>query len=652
MLIKTLAQPFLSCILFILLATLPCQADTLTINTPAQSLQKTSLVPYLAVWEDVSNISDTNTARRHTADFVPLAQFKQQYPTSFCWLRMPLRLDMAQDAAMILSFNHLTFVDVFVYDGSQLIAHKAVGAFRSRQYIAPFDGREFVRLLMQPGHRYELLLKVHHTKYYDPTFDFALQQQDAFLQNDARRKTLDAWSQGAIALFFVYALLSWVVSRYRPYIWLLCYILGIGMYGVCTRGYFIEWVTPYHPEVGWYFNLLFIHLGSFGIYMLLMDFWQMRQHNPRLYRIGQMLTIGLAGLSIVQLSIDYFTGNFNLANTINMCLSVFPLGFIISSIWICWHRLSKAQRYLAYGIGIFFVSAIIAIVGSTIWREQALSPIPYISNVTTLAVFLLFATGLKEDLRQHEIDKHAALRELNTLQQFQNSILERKVEARTSELMVTNRALSEQSALLAERNKKIETLINELNHRVKNNLQLLYGLSSLQVPMVKDDAAREILRGNMGKIKAMMLVNEKLLSFEEQSSVRAHEFTTELADHLQRIYDSRHRIRILQNIDRSLLLQGKQALSFGLILTELLTNSFKYAFADHPDPTIRIVMQLTDERNMLFTYSDNGTGLSHREQSLPVTMGVSLIHDLARQMNGAIQVSNGQGLTYQFQIPV
>lgn len=652
MLIKPLAQPILLCLLMVLLASLPCQADTLTINSPAQTLQKTSLAPYLLVWEDVSNRSDTTIARQHAADFVPVATFEQQYPTSFCWLRMPLHNAMTREADMVLAFNHLTFVDVFLYDGTQLVAHKQVGAFRSRAYIAPFDGREFSRLLLEPGHQYELLLKVHHTKYYEPTFSFFLQQREVFTKDMMYSRILDAWSQGAIALFFVYALLSLAVSRYRPYIWLLCYILGIGMYGVCTRGYFIEWFTPYHPEFGWYFNLLFIHLGSFGIYMLLMDFWQMKQHNPRLFRIGQTLTIGLGGLSIVQLSIDYFTGNFNLANTINMCLSAFPLGFIICSIWICWHRLSKAQRYLAYGIGIFFLSAITTIIGSTIWREQALSPMPYISNITTLAVFLLFATGLKEDLRQHEIDKHAAMRELNTLQQFQNSILERKVEARTSELTVTNRTLSEQSALLAERNKKIETLINELNHRVKNNLQLLYGLSSLQVPMVKDDASREILRGNMGKIKAMMLVNEKLLSFEEQSSVRAFEFTTELADHLQRIYDSRHRIRILQNIDRSLLLQGKQALSFGLILTELLTNSFKYAFADHPDPTVRIVMQLTDEHNMLFTYSDNGIGLSHREQSLPVTMGVSLIHDLARQMNGAIHVSNGQGLTYQFQIPV
>ncbi|WP_315816190.1 sensor histidine kinase [Paraflavitalea speifideaquila] len=170
--------------------------------------------------------------------------------------------------------------------------------------------------------------------------------------------------------------------------------------------------------------------------------------------------------------------------------------------------------------------------------------------------------------------------------------------------------------------------------------------------MVNDEASREILKGNMGKIKAMMLVNEKLFRYEEQFSVHVHEFTTELADHLQRIYDSKGRIRIQQNISAGIQLQGKQALSFGLILSELLTNSYKYAFTDHHDPVINISMQAVDEHSMLFTYSDNGSGIDHARQEKPVTMGISLVHDLTRQMNGKITVSNGYGLTYQLLIPV
>src|SRR6202000_1199000 len=104
---------------------------------------------------------------------------------------------------------------------------------------------------------------------------------------------------------------------------------------------------------------------------------------------------------------------------------------------------------------------------------------------------------------------------------------------------VSNRRMLKQKQMLAERNTKIQTLINELNHRVKNNLQLLYSLLSLQLPIVRDDASREILKGNIGKIRAMMLVNQKLFSFEKEGSISLCEFISELAAHLQKIYDSK-----------------------------------------------------------------------------------------------------------------
>ncbi len=385
-------------------------------------------------------------------------------------------------ADMVLSFNNLTFVDVYLYQANQCILHRKAGLFREQRQVIPFDGRLYNLLTFQPGQSYELLLKVHHTKGYWPIFNFSLQQEASFDQSKQQLNKIDAWSQGAVCVLFIYALLSWIVSRYRPYLWLLCYVAGIGMYGICTGGYFIDWFFPNHPSTGWLFNLIFVHLGSFAIYRLLMDFWHMKLYNPILYNVGRILVIEVGVLSFTGFIIDYITGSFALVNTINLWLSVFPLSFVVASLWICWWRLTPAQRYLAYGLLLFFLSAIYFVFSSAILKEKSLLTAPYVSNFTTLGVFLLFATGLKEDLRQHEIDKHAALEELNRLQQSQNALLEKKVASRTSELSISNRHLIEQQALLADKNTKIEILINELNHRVKNNLQLLYGLSSLQAP--------------------------------------------------------------------------------------------------------------------------------------------------------------------------
>lgn len=652
MLIPPLARQHVVWLLLCCLPAITCQADTLTLHSLAQITPKIKLTPYLSVWEDPTQTSDTAIAHNNSSRFVPVNLLQQQSPLSFYWLRMPVRNDMGLVADMMLSFSNLTFVDVYLYQGQQCLLHKQAGAFRARSRLAPNDGRLYSLLPLQPGQTYELLLKVHHTKHYRPIFNFSLRQKDAFMHHLHRLQLIDAFSQGAVFLFLVYAILSWLVSRFRPYLWLLCYMTGIGLYGLATGGYLIEWFFPENPVMGWLFNVSFVHLGSFGIYMLLMDFWKMKQCNPVLYKVGQILIVELVILTITGLCIDYFTGNFNLANNINLCCFALPFSFIIASLWICWRRLTRAQRYMAYGLLLFFVAGAYIVLSSAILREKSLQTAPYISNFTTLAVFLLFATGLKEELRQHEIDKHAALAALNRLQQHQNAILEQKVETRTSELSISNRNLMEQKLLLANKHTKIETLINELNHRVKNNLQLLYSLSSLQVPVVSDEASREILRGNMGKIKAMMLVNEKLFRFEEQSTVRVSEFTRELTDHLQRIYDSKRRIHIVQDVSSSIQLQGKQALSFGLILTELLTNSFKYAFTDHHTPAINIAVASADDHSIQFLYADNGKGMEHAEPEKKTTMGVSLIHDLTRQMNGKITVKNGQGLTYQLLIPV
>lgn len=653
MLIAPLAHQTALWLLLFFIAAIPCNADTLTLRTAEQISKKISLAPYSAIWEDTTCTSDTAIARNHFTQFLSPHQLVQHSPVSFYWLRIPVSNATGAAADVMLSFSSLTYVDIFLYQGNECVLHRQAGAFRQRSLLAPGDGRLYTLLTLQAGQSYELLLRVHHTKHYWPVFNFSLQQKDVFQQHLHRLELIDAWSQGAVVVFLIYTILSWLVSRFRPYLWLLCYLTGIGLYGFATGGYLIEWGFPERPVIGWLFNVTFVHLGSFGIYMLLMDFWQMKQHNPRLYKIGRILVVQLVLLTIAGLCIDYFTGNFKLANNINLWSFAIPFSFIITSLWLCWHRLTRAQLYMAYGLLLFFVGAVFIVLSSAILKEKSQQTAPYISNFTTLAIFLLFATGLKEELRQHEIDKHAALKELNRLQLYQNAILEQQVESRTSELRISNQHLTEQQALLADRNSKIEILINELNHRVKNNLQLLYGLNSLQVPMVKDEAAREMLKGNMAKIKAMMLVNEKLLWFDEQSSVHIQEFTTEITDHLQHIYDAQGRVRILLNVGQGIQLQGRHALSFGLILAELLTNSFKYAFADdHENPAITINIQHADLRTMRFMYGDNGKGMNKEQAGKPTTMGISLVHDLTRQMNGKIAVVNGQGLSYELLIPV
>lgn len=630
-----------------------CRAEVPKVPLPTQEGQRVLMKPFFTALSDHEGTLFASVLNRHPESFVPLDSLKRGAPTDYYWLKASFQTDTVTHLPdLILSFAYLTYVDVYLFRGGILMEHSAVGAFRPKSQINEQDGRFFSTLHLEPGSQYTLLIQVHHTKHYQPLFDFVLQYRGAYFQQAHRLEVWDAATQGAIGIFFLYTLISWLVSKFRPYRWLLLYIAGVGLYVISSRGYFIDWFFPESPSTGWLFNIHFLYLGLIGMYMLVIDFWHLRQFNLWLYRFGQFGIVLTVVSAIVCLNIDYFTGNYRLANYINFSESPIRLAFASWALWVCWRRLSAPQRYLAYGLILFELCALFVTFNAMFAQERALGSTTVVGECCVLCIFLLFSTGLKEEMRQHEIAKQAVLQELSRLQQNQNVLLEKKVDERTEELNISNKRLLKQKNLLAERNSKIETLINELSHRVKNNLQLLYSLLSLQLPLVKDDVSRDILRGNIGKIRAMMLVNQKLFNFEKGGSTGLRDFVAELATHLQKIYDPKEKARIQHDIPADIQLSNKHTLAFGLILSELFTNTFKHAFHDHPDPCIHVKVTVPDYHLLEFVYSDNGRGLQETHSGEKFTMGIPLIKDLTRQLNGKMEISKENGLSYSFTIPV
>ncbi|HEY6900546.1 MAG TPA: 7TM diverse intracellular signaling domain-containing protein, partial [Puia sp.] len=443
------------------------------------------LQKHFSVLEDRNGSLSATDILRHPDALVPIDSFQKGQSTSYYWLKTELHTsDAKTDPGRVLSFTALTYVDIYLYQGDSLLIHKQAGAFRNRSAIDESDGRLYAYLPLQPSQNYTLLLQVHHTKHYQPVFDFSLQPKRVYFRKLRIREALDAALQGAVGIFFLYTLLSWGITRSRLYLWLLMFITGIGFYVIGSAGYFIEWFFPEDPAAGWLFNILFLDLGMLGLYLLITDFWRIKTDFPALYRWMRWIPAFLAISSIATFIIDYTTGNYNLTNNLHLASNPLMLTTSIAAVVTCWHRLSHPQRYLAYGILIIAMTGFFITLTSFFLHEKSLTIAPIVGDVAILSIFLLFSTGLKEKMRQHEVDKQAALKELNQLQQNQNIILEKKVEDRTEELRISNKRLLKQKHLLAERNTKIETLINELNHRVKNNLQLLYSLLSLQLPLV------------------------------------------------------------------------------------------------------------------------------------------------------------------------
>jgi two-component sensor histidine kinase len=195
-------------------------------------------------------------------------------------------------------------------------------------------------------------------------------------------------------------------------------------------------------------------------------------------------------------------------------------------------------------------------------------------------------------------------------------------------------------------------LLEEMHHRVKNNLQLLYSLASLQLPTITDEKARELWEKNLIQLKAITLVNEKLYHTEGVTKIDLKDFITEIEQHFNAIQNGVHNIIFQKSIPNNLTVSSEFAVPFGLILSELIVNSYKYAFENKEKPFVGIHITKTEKKGIVFNYDDSG-----KVSDLSVILnkkegGASIIRDLVRQLKGTMTVNNEPSLQYTFSFSI
>ncbi|ADY52966.1 signal transduction histidine kinase [Pseudopedobacter saltans DSM 12145] len=644
-------RPALSIYLYILLS-LPsfCLGEGVFIsekNAEAHTLLK----PFFYAIEDSSdNYSAKDILHKQQSDFSLLEQLKLSAPDHTIWLKTTIQTSkdlLHRD--FHLSFDHLTFVDLYLFKDDSLVTHRQAGVFRKQSEISAGDQRLGFNLLLNKASNYQLLLKIKHTKKYPPIFNFQLQDAYAYLVTNRNLDLTNAWLQGALAILFLYACISWLVNRYRPFVWVALFLLLIGLYGFSLQPQYIDLLFPSYPETGWLLVLVYLHSGIISFYLLMADFLEIKKNDATLYRCLMYVIKAIPFFTLLCLTNNILTSNYYLTNQINLYISIVHLSCIGYTFFTLWNKLDSGQRFLLYGI-IVFAAGAIALVGITfVLNEQGFIYAPIITKTTIILIAILFLAGIGRKLRQHEQEKIATLKLLNKLHSEHNVLIEHKVEERTIELQAMNSKLTLQQEELISQHNHIQTLMDELNHRVKNNLQMLYSLSTFQLPQIQNEKGKQVLNEMRSRIKAMMLVNEHLNTETEKQFVQVSSLTKEIKQHIQYIYDPQRTVKIELDIPDNFSLSTKHSLPFGLILTELFTNTFKHAFEpEYIAPSIKIGIFLAEEEIQL-TYKDNGKGAEKLDTRS--SMGISLIHDLARQLKGQLQINTNSGFNYLFTFP-
>lgn len=201
------------------------------------------------------------------------------------------------------------------------------------------------------------------------------------------------------------------------------------------------------------------------------------------------------------------------------------------------------------------------------------------------------------------------------------------------------RLIAEQKHFIENSLKEKESLLKEIHHRVKNNLQMVSSLLSLQTRNTKSKAAIEALEEGKSRVKAMALIHQKLYQNDDLSVIEMQGYIESLINSVQSVYKKGgHSISITVDAEATEL-DIDRAIPFGLILNELVSNSFKYAFPES-DENGKIYIHLRKNgEGGYFEYADNGVGLpDDTDERTNSSMGLRLINRLVNQLQSKLNI--------------
>ena len=193
-----------------------------------------------------------------------------------------------------------------------------------------------------------------------------------------------------------------------------------------------------------------------------------------------------------------------------------------------------------------------------------------------------------------------------------------------------------------------ETLLREIHHRVKNNMQVISSLLRLQSKYIKDKDDIEIFKDSQNRISSMALVHEKLYQSGDFSKIDFDVYTKDLVKSIFHSYGTISN-RIVTTIKvENVSLGIDSAIPCGLIINELVANSLKHAFPDDRKGEIKILMRRTDENDINLVVWDNGIGIAQGiDFDNSNSLGLHLVKILAKnQLNGEINLDRDHGTEF------
>jgi PAS domain S-box-containing protein len=194
-----------------------------------------------------------------------------------------------------------------------------------------------------------------------------------------------------------------------------------------------------------------------------------------------------------------------------------------------------------------------------------------------------------------------------------------------------------------------DSMLSEIHHRVKNNMNVIVGLLNLQSRKIEDLPSIIALQSCVKRIHSMALVHEKLYQSKDFTNINIRDYIETLVHELAYSYGRSKEIKTNINVSE-ISIHIETAIPLGLIINELMTNATKYAFPEGRKGYIKISLIQLKENFYELIMQDNGIGIPKDINMETVeTLGLKLVHLLTKQLNGKISINTEKGTTFRIQ---
>lgn len=210
--------------------------------------------------------------------------------------------------------------------------------------------------------------------------------------------------------------------------------------------------------------------------------------------------------------------------------------------------------------------------------------------------------------------------------------------------------IEQQKTIVESQNKQIqnsltekETLLREIHHRVKNNLQIISSLLNIQSQSIKDEHVLSSIQEGQSRVQAMSLIHQNLYQSEHINNVDIESYLKELVVYLSTMFKGDSKLISVDIDTNGFHFDIDTAIPLGLIVNELVSNAYKYAFEKEKEGRIQITIKALNTIDYMMEVNDNGKGLPNDFDITKIkSLGIKLVTILSRQLRGSLKSGSDQ----------